>query len=275
MKIKYICTHWGQEQKTATEFIHRVLDAGYDGIEINMPADPAFVASFLELIAELKERRPFLFVAQQVLPLLRETPEAYKVRMVTRLQELVSFHPDFINTHTGKDHFSFDDNCRIIEAAMNTAGRAGVRLVHETHRGRFTWHAASLLPYLERFPQLELAGDLSHWCAVSESLLEDQQELLNRIMPHITHIHARIGHEQGPQVNDPRAPEWHKHLETFINWWKQIAGMRSASGAEELTVCPEFGPAPYMPALPFTGRPLADQWEVNLFMKQLLRERLG
>jgi hypothetical protein len=30
-----------------------------------------------------------------------------------------------------------------------------------------------------------------------------------------------------------------------------------------------------MPTLPFTRQPVANQWEINLFMKDLLQQRLG
>jgi hypothetical protein len=33
-----------------------------------------------------------------------------------------------------------------------------------------------------------------------------------------------------------------------------------------LTITPELGPAPYMPAAPFTLEPPGKQWECNLFM---------
>jgi len=40
-----------------------------------------------------------------------------------------------------------------------------------------------------------------------------------------------------------------------------------------LTITPEFGPFPYMVSLPGTNEPIANQWEVNLFMMNLLKER--
>jgi hypothetical protein len=69
---------------------------------------------------------------------------------------------------------------------------------------------------------MKLVGDFSHWCNVSESMLDDQQHILKRIIPHIGHIHARVGYEHGPQVNDPFAPDWKQHLELFTSWWKEI-----------------------------------------------------
>lgn len=266
-----ICPYWGLEGMDASAFIDKVREAGYDGIEINVPEDPGFRRDLgfeLDLLRE--EGREFLFVAQQVLPPARETPVEYIRRMQARLYELASLRPTFINSHTGKDHFSFDDNCRIIEACTHISAETGIPVLHETHRGRFTFHAASLLPYLEVFPEIELAADLSHWCVVSESLLEDQAAILERIMPRVTHIHARVGYAQGPQVADPRSPEWEAHLERFLGWWGTILLHRQTLGYASTTICPEFGPAPYMPVLPFTRQPVGNQWEINVAMKSIL-----
>jgi sugar phosphate isomerase/epimerase len=215
-QVKYICPHWGSEDKTASGFINSVVKEGYDGIEINLPDSSFFINEFEENLAALRKWQPdFVFIAQQVLEGKNETVEGYIKRMQQRLEFLVTLQPDFINSHTGKDYFSFDDNCRIIEAAENIAVRSGIPILHETHRGRFTFHAATLLPYLDRFMGMKLVGDFSHWCNVSESMLDDQQHILKRIIPHIGHIHARVGYEHGPQVNDPFATAWKQHLELF------------------------------------------------------------
>jgi hypothetical protein len=191
--------------------------------------------------------------------------------MTKRLKELVALQPDFINSHTGKDYFSFEDNCRAIEAAEDISLQSGIPILHETHRGRFTFHAASLLPYLERFPQLKLTGDFSHWCTVSESLLSDQQETLHRIIPYVHHLHARVGSAQAPQVNDPFAPEWKVNVETFIGWWRKIIEERIKTKDTALTICPEFGPVPYMPTMPISQTPLSDQWSTNARIKSRLQ----
>jgi hypothetical protein len=184
---------------------------------------------------------------------------------------LAAYQPSFINAHTGKDFYSFADNCKVIEAALNISSKTGIRILHETHRGRFSYHAASLLPYLKEFPELELVGDFSHFCTVSESLLEDQQDILQQIIPHVAHIHARVGHAQAAQVNDPFAPEWQHHLSVFEVWWQQILQEKQKAGIQKMTITPEFGPAPYMPLLPFTQQPLGNQWEINRKMMERLQ----
>ena len=117
-------------------------------------------------------------------------------------------------------------------------------------------------------------ADFSHFCVVSESNLADQKELLTKIYPKIKHLHARIGFEQSPQVNNPFAPEWQSYLENYLNWWKEIIEYHTKRNCNQITITPEFGPFPYMPEEPFTKKPLSNQWETNLQMKKYLQQNL-
>ena len=277
MKINYCCTYWGCEQDSPNVFVDKVLAAGYEGIEISLPPSPeTFTPHFLKELEGIRLNKPnFIFIAQHLTSPGTDTVEQYILKMEKNLLGLTSYNPTFINSHTGKDFYSFDENCSVIEAALNISQKTGVRILHETHRGRFSYHAASLHPYLQKFPELELVGDLSHFCTVSESLLADQQHILQEIIPHMAHLHARVGHEQGPQVNNPFAPEWQEHLAVFLAWWKEIINHRKNTSKELFTITPEFGPAPYMPAMPFTQEPLSNQWELNCTMKDYLINQLN
>jgi sugar phosphate isomerase/epimerase len=277
LKINYCCTYWGCEQDSPNVFVDKVLAAGYEGIEISLPSTPeAFTPHFLKELEAIRNNKPnFIFIAQHLTSPGTDTVEQYIRNMEKNLLELSSYKPTFINSHTGKDFYSFDDNCKVLEAALTISQKTGVPILHETHRGRFSFHTATLLPYLQKFPELELVGDLSHFCTVSESLLADQQHILQEIIPHITHLHARVGHEQGPQVNNPFAPEWQEHVDVFLAWWKQIIQHRKAEGNDQFSITPEFGPAPYMPAMPFTQEPLSNQWELNCTMKDYLMNQLN
>jgi hypothetical protein len=216
----------------------------------------------------------FIFIAQQVLSNKNETVLEYTQRMADRLNFLITLKPNYINSHTGKDFYNFSDNCSIIEYAEQLSKSSGIPIWHEIHRGRFSFHAKTLLSYLELFPNLQLIADFSHFCVVSESNLEDQSTILAKIYPHIKHIHARVGFEQSPQVNNPFAPEWKNHLEHYLNWWNEIIAVHEKRKVPELTITPEFGPFPYMPQEPFTQKPLANQWETNLEMKNYLQHNL-
>ena len=273
MQIKFVCPYWGWRGDSAVEFISQVVSAGYHGIEIDIPEEKKFETELLSEIAKLKsDPGSFIFVAQQWLPPAAESFEDYKKRFIEKLNRLISFRPGFINSHTGKDFFSFDQNCELIETAMNISSKSGILILHETHRGRFSFHLPQTLIYLKKFPDLQLVADFSHWCTVSESLLEDQEEALKLVIPHCAHIHARIGHEHSPQVNDFRAPEWKNHVEKFFGWWQIILDHHKAK--KQFTISPEFGPVSYMPTEPFTQKPLSNQWEENIAMMQLVKSRM-
>ncbi|HQR93513.1 MAG TPA: hypothetical protein PLK14_11935 [Sediminibacterium sp.] len=274
MNIKYICPHWGSENDTSDAFVEKVLSANYDGIEINLPPLTSdFTKNFIpKMEDQFSRNKDFVFILQQLTAPENETIDAYIKKMEKSLTDLASLQPSFINSHTGKDYYSFDDNCRVIEACLNLSIKKNVRILHETHRGRFSFHAATLLPYLKKFPEMELAGDFSHFCTVSESLLQDQEEIVQQIITHVSHIHARIGHEQGPQVNDPAAPEWQNHFNWFASWWQEIIIKKEAQGWNTFTITPEHGPFPYMPQAPYTKLPLSIQWDNNVYIKNILEK---
>ena len=276
MQTKFSCTYWGSEHLSPSKFITNIAAAGFEGAELFLTPPDTTTDAFLLAIETIRKQNPdFYFITLQ-LPFPKEDKVAAHVKvMEANFTNLAALNPLFINSHTGRDYFSFDDNCRIIDAAMNFAAKNGVRILHETHRGRFSFHAASLLPYLDKFPQMELVGDFSHFCTVSESMLEVQEDIISRIIPQVSHIHARLGFEQGPQVNDPKAPEWQAHLEKFLYWWQQIITTKKTAGQSLFTISPEFGPIPYMPTAPYTQKPLSNQWDNNVFMMEYLRASLS
>jgi hypothetical protein len=271
MQISYCCTHWGSENMAPLDFLDKLQLAGYTGLEINLSPERLPDRKFFSKIEQLRTGG-FYFIAQQVLDEQHETPAAYTARMLDRLDFLMDFQPDFINAHTGKDYYRFADNCKIIDAADNLAARRNVPILHETHRGRFSFHLPTLLPYLDIFPTMQLTGDFSHWCCVSESLLEGQADLLEAVIPNIGHLHARVGYQHGPQTADPFAPENATTLEKFAGWWQKVLDYDRSR--RRFTVTPEAGPPPYMPVAPKTQAPLADQWTINDLMKNHLQRRL-
>jgi sugar phosphate isomerase/epimerase len=276
MNIQYICPHWGCENDDIGVFVEKMLSAGYQGIEINLPPSTStFIEQFIVALENiLAHNKDFVFIPQQLTSPDNQTVDDYINEIRKSLLELVAYQPTFINSHTGKDYYSFNDNCRIIEAALNISSQTGVRILHETHRGRFSFHAATLLPYLTKFPELELVGDFSHFCTVSESLLQDQEDIVQQIIPHVSHIHARVGHEQGPQVNDVQAPEWQNHFNWFTAWWQKIVLTKKEKGWQKITITPEFGPFPYMPQAPYSKQPLSNQWNTNIYMMNTLKQIL-
>lgn len=271
--INYLYPHWGSEHLTVAGFIKLITDHGFQGIEMNLPNDNVFEIELWDELQNVRNLYPnFIVVLQQVLPVEAETVDEYISNVLKQLKRTLPYQPDLINSHTGKDHYSFDENCKIIEAVESFSDINNIPIYHEIHRGRFTFHSTTTLAYLEKYPDLKLVGDLSHWCVTSESMLQDQEHILQKIFPRIKHIHARIGFEQSPQVNNPFAPEWEDNLNQFTVWWQQI--INEHQNMEEFTITPEFGPYPYMPQTPFNQMPLANQQELNIEMRDYLKRKI-
>ena len=269
MEIRIFAPHWGSNALAPQAFIDKVVAAGFDGVEMSLPQDDAQRDDWLRRIGDAG----LGLIAQQWETVFHPQFDAHKTALAALLNNACAARPLFVNSHTGKDHYSAAQNLELLAMAEAIGARHGVPVVHEIHRSRFSGHPMLLLPYLERLPGLLLTADLSHWCCACESLLEDQPDTLARTLPHVRHIHARVGHAQGPQVADFRAPEAADALHAHLQWWDAIVALRRAAGAAVLTMTPEFGPAPYTTTLPYTQQPVTDAWELNVAMLALLRAR--
>jgi len=248
--------------------IRKIKSAGYDGVEMGAPAEAGDRQALRALLDELG----LDLIIQEYTA--GNSPEEHAASFEEQYCRAVELRPRFVNSHTGKDYYTPDENVRILKRAEALEGQMDVPVVHEIHRGRATFSAPAAMALIERMPQLRFAADLSHWCCVHESLLQDQPERVEQAIRHAYHIHARVGHAEGPQVNDPRAPEWNEAVETHLGWWQRIIDHHKELNSPEITITPEFGPPVYMPTLPYTRQPVADLWEINLHMRDLLKSRL-
>ena len=148
----------------------------------------------------------------------------------------------------------------------------GLLLSVETHRSRPMFNPWATLRFAEFFPELKLTVDISHWCVVCERLMDSEWDTLHKLFPQIHHIHARVGYDQGPQVPDPRAPEYLPALQSHLNYWQQAWAHHQRIGRDEFTMTPEFGPDGYCHLQPYTQMPVVDLWEVNQWMHQTLHK---
>jgi sugar phosphate isomerase/epimerase len=268
MEILYIGTAWGQELPTLEATLEVVKEGGYDGVEMGVPVDPAQRRKLRAVLDHLG----LALVAQQWTQ--GATPQEHARSFEEQYRRAVELSPLLVNSHTGKDSWSTADNAVILKKAKELEAAVGIQVAHEIHRGRMTFSTVSVMALLDAVPDLLLTADFSHWCCVHESMLEDQPERVQRAIEHSLHIHARVGHPEGPQVTDPRAPEWQQAVDAHVDWWQRILQHRAHAGARTLTICPEFGPPGYMVVQPYTRQPIADLREVNLYMKDLLKKRL-
>ena len=267
-ELKILATNWGFNG-TIDDYCSRVKRDGYDGIEIWWPTERKAQD---ELFGALKKNQlevGFLTGGSQ--SSYNEHFSTFK-NMVDAAARNTVQKPLYINCHSGRDYFSFEQNKTFIDHTMQLSKETGIKICHETHRARILFAAPVARQYFDKIPGLRITFDVSHWCNVSESLLQDQPDTVNIALQRVDHIHARIGHPEGPQVNDPRAPEWDEVMRAHFAWWDKIVEIKKQQG-DRLTILTEFGPPTYMPTLPYTQQPLADQWAINVHMMKLLRKR--
>jgi len=260
MKVNFVKSLWGMIQgQTPDDKLRLIRQAGYDGVEGDLPdMDPT-------AWKDLCGKHSLNYVAMIF--------AADGPTFVADLRKAARYGPVLVNCHSGRDKMTFEEGCAFFETALKAEADVGIPVAHETHRHRLFYAPWTTVRYLERFPDLKITADYSHWCVVCESLLVDLGDLLAATYPRAIHIHGRIGHEEGPQVPDPRAPEYARCVEAHERWWDAIRDAQQHAGADMLTFDPEFGPWGYMPCLPYTRQPVADLWDLCLWTADRIRKR--
>lgn len=266
--IRFFCTRWGAADTDWYEWAARVRAAGYEGVETDIPESP----SELRIMLDAFKTEGLHWVGQHWQTLDADY-KRHQAAYIERINELAAATPLYINSHTGRDIFSSVQNEEIINIAAELTAKTGIEIYHETHRGRFAFAAHVTGDYLERMPRLQLTLDISHWVTVAESWLEDQATTVTKAIERTRHIHARVGYPQGPQIADPGSTVYTEALARHIHWWDQVVTAAVGRKQRELIFVPEFGPVPYMPLNPVNGHPLADQWNINCYMMNLLKGR--
>lgn len=167
---------------------------------------------------------------------------------------------DSFHARGGADADAFFSRALALEAEL------GVTVHHETHRGRLLFNPWDAADAVARHPRLRLLGDLSHYCAVCEAACGDAalEAAVARILPHVRHVHLRVGFAEGPQVRrqararpvpldhsatllpsqvpDPRMPAFAAQLTGHAAWWAAVFDAAAARGDAEVTATPEFLP---------------------------------
>jgi len=242
---------WGVEGRW-DRAIPSFLDSGYEGIEAILFTG----AQHAELKRNLK-RRAFPFKGtiwtRDAGPSVAGHLRSFNVQ----LGKLIRTGATSINVMGGYDCWSADDAARYFEGALKSGMDAGIPVAHELHRNTALHHPTAAGRILKRFPELRLTCDFSHWVVACERLIDDQIELIRACGARADHVHMRVGTEEAPQIADIRAPEALPYIRAFERWWDIVWEQQLKRGLYEATFCPEFGPPPYMPTFPYTGKPIA------------------
>jgi len=252
---------------------------GFDGLEVNL-RHPALAGLSAQAVREHLAAAGQLLVLElftggDYVPDLAWTPQQHLQELAEQLALAPALMPLRVSVLTGSDSWPWPVQEAFWSQALPLAATCGLPVSFETHRSRSLHSPWLLQPYLDAFPSLRLTADLSHWCVVAERLMTPELGPVQAMAPRVDHIHARVGHAQGPSVGHPFAPEWGEALEAHRRCWQLFAAERSSTSQGPFTITPEFGPDGYLPQLPFTRQPVADLLAINTAMAHWLRSQVA
>lgn len=259
---------WAMERRrpdglewTLDEKLAMIRDAGFDGCGVRF-ADLDYartVTRFLRANGMTWQAQCYPRTVDELRPILEHVRE---------------LGADHLNLQPDVRPYTLDECVPYVEGWRRLADDAGVTMQIETHRDRMTTDLLFTLHLLDRFPDLRLTADLSHYLVGREfawPVSEENHALIHRILDNSWGFHGRVASREQVQVpiTFPHHRDW---VELFMGWWEY--GFRSwrrrAAPDATLTFLCELGPAPYA----ITGRDgydLSDRWDEARQMMAMVR----
>lgn len=271
MKLEIFKTMWGFEGDFETA-CREAKEACFDGIEGRSPLD----GDAREHWKACLEKYDLFFIGEIVtggdfVPARHDSLQKHINDVEEGIQNSLELNPRFMTCMGGCDAWSEEESMAFFKGAMEIAEKYQIDISFETHRSRSLFTPWVTRRMVEVLPQMKLTMDISHWCVVSERLMDTELDTIRAIAPHVHHIHARVGYAQGAQVPHPAAPEYNEALVSHQACWEIVWDAQNVHGMQITTMTPEFGPDGYLHTLPFTNAPVADLWEINCWMTETER----
>jgi sugar phosphate isomerase/epimerase len=275
MRLEMYKTLWGYDGGIAAAIGEAKAD-GFEGIEGPAPMDESTMKeaktvlqdSGLNYIAEITS-------AGSYVPDRKASLQEHLDSFARKLDASMELSPKFITCLGACDAWEEGRSIEFFGRAMEMADTFNIKVSFETHRSRAFFNPWVTQRIVRQLPEILLTCDFSHWCVVCERLMDTELDVIEELAPHAHHIHARVGYDQGPQVPHPAAPEYEYALRAHQAWWEILWQSQKERGYELTTMTPEFGPDGYLQMRPFTGEPVGDLREINLWMMGEERGHFG
>ena len=300
LQLKPCRSLWGGLAHPMTGGIHSlpvlskmIAESGYTGVEvpISIPMDLGKANFLNELKNNNLEFIAQVFTDHAVCPgnmgLKGHTASGHFMPISKHLKifkeqidECMNYNALQVTCQLGNDYWTISEADEFFNDSLKWLEQFDMEVMFETHRGRFLYSPWQARDYVHQWNgRLKLAADFSHYTNVAEAHPDfpPLNDVFKKLSPYVHHIHARIGYEEGPQVNDPAAPEWESYVLAFEKIWDNIWRYAEARGDSYVTMTTEFGPSLYQHCLPYTKQPVADWWAVNSYIgdRQIQRFNSG
>ncbi|KAJ5771972.1 hypothetical protein N7520_002501 [Penicillium odoratum] len=263
MRIDRFRTTWGIEPGNNLEnwakWFQELKTLGYSGVEVNIhQLDPDNHFPLLRKICDDLDFEISALAHSSWVDYLGPRPVGLKAADHLRnyraaLQLAEPLNPVSFNFQSGEDAWNIEESVKFYRGTLGVDKEFGLsgRVYHETHRNRslFTPYAAQQI--LRAVPELRITADFSHWMICLERLLdigEGDRAMMDSIIPHVYHIHARIGTTQASQCPEPLNPIFEQERLCFERLWTKVIQCRFEQNPESsIIIVPEYGPFPYHP----------------------------
>lgn len=175
--------------------------------------------------------------------------------------------------HVGWGLESDDETARLIEAVLEATERHAIPLHIETHRATIFQDVWRTVRFLQRYPQVTINGDFSHWYTGLEFVyggFERKFEFIEPVLRRVRFLHGRIGNPGSMQVKieEGEQPVYVAH---FLRMWTR-AMEHFPRETGPLYFVPELlAPGIYYGRRLPDGREECDRWQQSLVLCGLAR----
>ena len=165
MKIKILSPLWGHELLSQQDFLEKIRLARYDGFDMWLPEDPLLKK---QLFDYLQQHEMYIVTHQHQARGI--TFDDFKLSFKKNLSVCAEPKPLLINSHTGRDYFSLEQNLTLIDIANEFSVKSGITVLHETHRGRLGYSPQITEQIFKMKKDFMITADFSHWVCVTGKL---------------------------------------------------------------------------------------------------------
>jgi len=160
----------------------------------------------------------------------------------------------------------------LIEAVLAASRRWRIPLYIETHRATILQDMWRTVGFVQRFPELRLNGDFSHWYTGQEMVyggFEMKFQFIQPVLERVRFLHGRIGNPGCMQVRVGASPaEEPPYVQHFRQLWTACFRSNCNYFVPEL-LAPHIYYARTFPNGEGVSIEESDRWEQSLLLKQI------
>jgi hypothetical protein len=177
--------------------------------------------------------------------------------------------------HVGWGLEDDDQAARLIESVLTASERWRIPLYVETHRATILQDMWRAVGFVQRFPELQLNGDFSHWYTGQEMVyggFERKFQFIEPVFERVHFLHGRIGNPGCMQVRvEANAGEEPPYVQHFRQLWTACFRNNCRYFVPEL-LAPRIYYARAFPGNDGIPTEESDRWEQSLLLKRIAEE---